>query len=224
VNPVLPAPVAARGLTGFRIANAVFGALAQCAPERVPACESGGDTGVSIGGYDAERRPFVFLEFLHASWGGRPDRDGIDGCASSVVNFSNTPIELVEAHYPLRIEQHGFVADSGGVGRYRGGLGVVKDYRFLEERGVLQIRADRQRVAPYGLAGGGPGAPGANLLQRAGSEEWERLPGKTLLEVRRGDLFRHVLAGAGGWGDPTERDPGAVEADVREGKVKAAEL
>src|SRR5919108_4953159 len=72
VNPVLPAPVAARGLTGFRIANALFGALAHLAPERVPACESGGDTGVSIGGYDAARRPFVFLEFLHASWGGRP--------------------------------------------------------------------------------------------------------------------------------------------------------
>ena len=68
VNPVMPAAVAARGLTGFRMANAVFGALAQIAPDRVFACEVGGDTGVSFGGYDAERRPFVFLEFLFGSW------------------------------------------------------------------------------------------------------------------------------------------------------------
>ncbi len=100
VNPVLPASVAARGLTGFRIANAVFGALAQVAPDRVFACEVGGDTGVSIGGYDAERRAFVFLEFLFGSWGGRPTRDGIDACSSSVVNFSNNPIEVIEAEYP----------------------------------------------------------------------------------------------------------------------------
>ena len=71
VNPVLPASVAARGLTGFRLANALFGAITQIAPDRVFACEVGGDTGVSFGGYDAERRPFVFLEFLFGSWGGR---------------------------------------------------------------------------------------------------------------------------------------------------------
>src|SRR5580700_4462593 len=94
VNPVMPAPVAARGLTGFRVAGALFGALAQIAPDRVFACEMGGDTGISFGGYDAERRPFVFLEFLYGSWGGRPTKDGIDGSASAVVNFSNNPIEI----------------------------------------------------------------------------------------------------------------------------------
>jgi N-methylhydantoinase B len=103
---VLPASVAARGLTGFRTANVVFGALAQIAPDRVFACEVGGDTGVSIGGYDAERRAFVFLEFLFGSWGGRPTRDGIDACSSSVVNFSNNPIEVIEAEYPIRIQRY----------------------------------------------------------------------------------------------------------------------
>src|SRR5207247_1784805 len=93
VNPVQPAAVAARGLTGFRMANTMFGALAQIAPDRVFACEMGGDTGVSFGGYDAERRPFVFLEFLFGSWGGRPTRDGVDACSRAVVNFSNNPIE-----------------------------------------------------------------------------------------------------------------------------------
>ena len=73
INPYPPAAVAARGLTGF-----LFGALAKVAPDRVPACESGGDTGITSGGYDDQRRPFVFLEFLHGSWGGRPDRDGVE--------------------------------------------------------------------------------------------------------------------------------------------------
>ena len=96
VNPLLPAPVAARGLTGFRIANAVFGALAQMAPDRVPACEAGGDTGITMGGYDDRRRAFVFLEFLFSGWGGRPFADGVDGAASIVVNFSNNPTEVIE--------------------------------------------------------------------------------------------------------------------------------
>src|SRR5262249_57190955 len=84
VNPVMPASVAARGLTGFRIATTVFGALAQIAPDRVFACEMGGDTGVSYGGYDPLREPFVFLEFLLGSWGARPSSDGVDACSSSV--------------------------------------------------------------------------------------------------------------------------------------------
>jgi hypothetical protein len=157
VNPVLPAAVAARGLTGFRLANALFGALARIAPDRVFACEVGGDTGVSIGGYDAERRPFVFLEFLFGSWGGRPDKDGVDANSSAVVNFSNNPVEVIEAEYPIAIERYGFVPDSGGPGKFRGGLALVREYRFLEAESVLQLRTDRRRFLPYGLAGGAAG-------------------------------------------------------------------
>jgi N-methylhydantoinase B len=91
LNPVMPAPVAAHGLTGFRVANALFGALAKIAPDRVFACEMGGDTGISFGGYDAGRQPFVFLEFLFGFWGGRPTKDGSDAAASAVVNFSTMP-------------------------------------------------------------------------------------------------------------------------------------
>jgi N-methylhydantoinase B len=218
VNPELPAPVAARGLTGFRLANAVFGALAQVAPDRVPAAESGGDTGISIGGYDRERRPFVYLEFLFGGWGGRPDRDGVDGCASMVVNFANNPIEMVEASQPLRIERYGFVPDSGGPGRFRGGLALVKEYRFLEEEGTLQIRSDRHRFRPYGLDGGGAGAPASNVLN-PGTDGERVLPSKTLLRIKRGDLLRHTLAGAGGYGDPRRRDPARLRDDLRNGKV-----
>ena len=123
VNPHRPAPVAARGLTGFRIANAVLGALAQAVPERVPAAEAGGDTGVSLAGYDAQGEPFVLLEFLFGSWGGRPFADGPDGVSSVVVNFANNPAEVIEAEHPIAIDRYEFVPDSGGDGRYRGGLG-----------------------------------------------------------------------------------------------------
>jgi N-methylhydantoinase B len=220
VNPVPPAAVAARGLTGFRLANALFGALARVAPDRVFACEVGGDTGVSIGGYDADRRPFVFLEFLFGSWGGRPARDGVDANSSAVVNFSNNPVEVIEAEYPIAIERYGFLPDTGGPGRFRGGLALVREYRFLEAEGVLQLRTDRRRFLPYGLAGGHPGTPSANLLNPAG--EARELPGKCTITVRRGDVFRHTLAGAGGWGDPLERDPERVGQDVREEKIGAA--
>jgi N-methylhydantoinase B len=212
--------VAARGLTGFRLANALFGALAQVAPDRVFACEVGGDTGVSIGGYDADRRPFVFLEFLFGSWGGRPARDGVDANSSAVVNFSNNPVEVIEAEYPIAIERYGFVPDTGGPGRFRGGLALVREYRFLEAEGVLQLRTDRRRFLPYGLAGGRPGTPSGNVLNPAG--EARELPGKCTITVRRGDVFRHVLAGAGGWGDPLERDPERVRQDVVEEKIGAA--
>lgn len=211
-NPVMPAPVAARGLTGFRLANAIMGALAQMAPDAVPACEVGGDTGISIGGYRADRSPFVFLEFLFCGWGGRPDRDGVDGCASIVVNFSNNPAEVVEAEYPLEILEYGFLPDTGGPGKYRGGLAVVREYRFTEAEGVLQIRSDRHRSRPYGLAGGREGSPSANILNP--DTDPKTLPAKTLLNMKRGDVLRHVLAGAGGHGDPLERAPERVLDDV----------
>jgi N-methylhydantoinase B len=218
VNPILPAPVAARGLTGFRLANVVFGARAQVAPDRVPAAESGGDTGISLAGYYPDRRPFVYVEFLCGGWGGRPDRDGVDGCASMVVNTGNNPIEQIEATFPFRIERYEYVPDTGGPGQYRGGLALVREYRFLEREGTLQIRSDRHRFRPYGLAGGGAGAPASNVLNPGGSDE-QVLPSKTLLRIKRGDLLRHTLAGAGGFGDPGARDPGALKDDIRNGKV-----
>jgi N-methylhydantoinase B len=137
-----------------------------------------------------------------------------------VVNFSNNPVEVIEAEYPIAIERYGFLPDTGGPGRFRGGLALVREYRFLEAEGVLQLRTDRRRFLPYGLAGGRPGTPAANLLNPAG--EARELPGKCTITVRRGDVFRHVLAGAGGWGDPLERDPERVGQDVLEEKIGAA--
>ena len=157
---MLPASVAARGLTGFRMANAVFGALAKIAPDRVFACESGGDTGISYGGYDADRKPFVFIEFLYGGWGGRPDRDGVDGCSSSVVNFSNNPIEIIESEQPLVIQPVRLRAGHRRRGHvpWRPGAGPrLPSSRPTRRR--FQLRTDRRRFMPYGLAGGRDGTP-----------------------------------------------------------------
>jgi N-methylhydantoinase B len=220
LNPLLPAPVAARGLTGIRTASTVLGALAQIAPDRVPACEGGGDSGIGISGYRADRTPFNFLEFLLGCWGGRPDRNGIDGCASIVANTANNPVEVVELEHPVQILRYGFLPDTGGPGRHRGGLAMIREYRFTEEEGILQIRSDRHRFQPYGLAGGKPGASSRNILNPDG--EARLLPSKTLMTLRRGDVLRHTLAGAGGHGDPFTRDPEQVLDDALNEKVTLA--
>jgi N-methylhydantoinase B len=135
-----------------------------------------------------------------------------------VVNTGNNPIEQVEATYPFRIERYEFVPDTGGAGQHRGSLALVREYRFLEAEGTLQIRSDRHKFRPYGLAGGQPGAPASNVLN-PGTPQEQVLPSKTLLRIKRGDLLRHTLAGAGGYGDARGRDRQRVREDVRNGKV-----
>jgi len=212
-NGVLPAASAARGLTGFRMLDTCFGALAQMLPRRAIAASEGGNTGVSIGGYYPDRRPFIFVEFICSAWGGRPWADGLDGNANLFANMSLPPAEVTEAEQPLQILCTEFIQDVGGPGRYRGGVSIRRDYKLLEAEAVLQVRADRHAFRPYGLYGGQPGKPSRNVLN-PGAEDRE-LPGKFTMTMRRGDVFRHEQAGPGGWGDPLEREPGRVLRDVR---------
>lgn len=218
VNCTSPAPVAARGLGGIRTCEAIFGALAQMLPDRVFACESAGDTGVTIAGYHRDGRPFVHLEFLYGTWGGGPLKDGIDGSSSVPINYSNTPVEVVELEQPIRIEQYSFWPDTGGPGKYRGGLGLVREYRLVGvPEAILQVRSDRQKTQPYGLWGGKSGSKSENILSPA--TEAKRLPSKFMIHLKEGDVFRHIMAGGGGWGDPLERDPDAVLEDVLNEKI-----
>jgi N-methylhydantoinase B len=219
VNPVHPAPVAARALGGFRVIQAVLGALAQLLPDRIPACWGGGEFGISFGGYYPDRRPLVYLEFHNVSGpGGGPFADGCDGGSVSLVNVANTTVELIEADQPLLIEEYGLLPDTGGPGKFRGALGVVRQYRLLAPEATVQVRSDRRRFRPYGLRGGQPGSPCLVYLLRDGSREL--LPAKCLLKLRAGDEIRVEPAGAGGYGDPFERDPEAVAADVRDYRVE----
>ncbi len=212
-NGVLPAACAARGLTGFRMTDCIFGALAMMLPDRVKAAGDGGNTGVSIGGYYADRRPFIYVDFTCGAWGARPFADGLDGNSHMFANMASHSIEITEAEQPISLLAYEFVADKAGAGKYRGGVPFKRDYRFNEAEGVLQVRSDRRDHRPFGLYGGSPGRPSENYLNPEG--ENRVLPGKLTMTVRRGDIFRHVLAGAGGWGDPLERDAAAVLKDVR---------
>jgi N-methylhydantoinase B len=212
-NAVLPAACAARGLTGFRMTDCMFGALAMMLPDKVKAAGDGGNTGISIGGYDRERRPFVYVDFTCGAWGARPWADGLDGNSHMFANMASHSVEVTEAEQPISLLAYEFVPDKAGAGKYRGGVPFRRDYRFNETEGVLQVRSDRRDHRPFGLYGGSPGAPSENYLNPA--QENRILPGKFTMTVKKGDVFRHVLAGAGGWGDPLERDPAAVLWDVR---------
>ncbi|MCP5150738.1 MAG: hydantoinase B/oxoprolinase family protein [Ectothiorhodospiraceae bacterium] len=217
-----PAPVAARGLGAARATDCLWGALARMLPDKVFACGVQGDYGVTIAGYRRDGRPFVNLEFLFSGWGGRPHQDGIDGISSLAVNYANTPAEVIEVEQPLRIERYGFRADTGGAGKHRGSVGLVRDYRLVgADTAVLQVRGDRQKFRPFGLHGGASGAFAGNAINPG--TDHERVPrGKFMTEMVEGDVFRAMLAGGGGWGDPLERDPALVLEDVLDEKVSLA--
>ncbi len=212
-NGVLPAACAARGLTGFRMVDCAFGALAMMVPDRVCAASDGGNTGVSVGGYDKDRNPFIYVDFTCGTWGGRPWADGLNGNSNMFANMASQSIEVTEAENPLRIGSYEFLPDRAGIGQYRGGVPYRRDYEFLEEEGVFQVRSDRRRFRPYGLYGGGAGQPSQNCLNP--DAENEPVASKLTMDITRGTVFRHELAGGGGWGDPLERDPAAVLKDVR---------
>ena len=212
-NGVLPAACAARGLTGFRMTDCMFGALAMMLPDMVKAAGDGGNTGISIGGWDADRKPFIYVDFTCGAWGARPWADGLDGNSHMFANMASHSIEVTESEHPIQLLAYEFVPDKAGAGKYRGGVPFRRDYRFVEEEGVLQVRSDRRDHRPFGLYGGSPGKPSENYLNP--DAENRALPGKFTMTVKRGDVFRHVLAGAGGWGDPLERDIAAVLRDVR---------
>src|SRR5262249_38223642 len=155
---------------------ALFGALAQIVPERIPAAGEGGNTVVCLSGRRADREPFIIVDMLCGAWGGRPRKDGIEAVTNPSQNLSNTPTEVLEAQHPVLIEDYALIPDSCGAGEWRGGLGLRRSYRILAAEALLQLRADRVRFEPYGLEGGAPARPGRNALRRAGAET--ALPGK----------------------------------------------
>ena len=220
VNPLIPAACAARALTGYRVVDAMFGALAQVVPDRVPAAGEGGNTVVSLGGYKDDGEPFIIVDMICGAWGGRPDKDGIEAITNPSQNLSNTPVETMESQHPVRVEEYALVPDSCGAGKWRGGLGIARSYRVLAPEAGLQLRADRMKILPYGLAGGDPATGAVNEIITASGEHIS-LPSKINRKMGQGDLVRHVQPGGGGFGDPLTRDPARVAADVWNTKISA---
>jgi N-methylhydantoinase B len=217
LNPRLPGACAARALTGYRMLDVVLGALAQALPERVPAAGEGGNTVLSLGGLQRDGSPFVLVDMITGAWGGRPDRDGMEAVTNPSQNMSNSPVEVLEAHHPIRVDEYGFVPDSCGPGRFRGGLGLRRRYTLLNDEATLQLRSDRMRFRPYGLAGGGSARGTRNVLNPDG--EAREMPAKFAVTLRHGDVVLHEQPGGGGHGDPFTRDPERVADDVRDEKI-----
>jgi N-methylhydantoinase B len=134
------------------------------------------------------------------------------------ANMASFSVEVIEAENPLEVLDYEFVPDTGGAGKFRGGMSQRKTWRMLADEGVLQVRADRQTHRPYGLYGGGPGALGRNVMN-PGLPTETKLHSKITMTLTRGEIFRHDLPGAGGWGPALDRDPALVAQDLRDGLV-----
>lgn len=194
VNALPPAAVAAGNVeTSQRVADVLLGALAQAAPERVPAASQGTMNNVLIGNDE-----FAYYETVAGGQGARPGRDGQSGIQTGMTNTQNTPVEALHAHYPFRVTAYTLRRGSGGDGRFRGGDGIRRELRF-EAPATLSLMGERRRHAPWGLAGGEPGATGEDWLIRASGERL-RLPGKVTVEVEPGDRLVVLTPGGGGWG------------------------
>src|SRR5437763_2387847 len=216
---VMPGASTMRGVTGFRIFDAVNGALAQLIPHRVPAAGEGGNSLAIFAGKRPGGEPFIYFELVVGTWGARPTADGNDGLCNPAATAANIPVEVAESEFPIMIESYGLVPDSGGPGLYRGGLAIERTWRTLAGETTLQVRSDRQRHAPYGLYGGLPGGASANELSNGNATK--AFPPMFSTTVASGTGYRHRMAGGGGWGDPLERDPELVADDVRNEKVSA---
>ncbi|KAF0228412.1 MAG: N-methylhydantoinase [Beijerinckiaceae bacterium] len=223
VNARFPAPVSMRMLTGHRIATAVLKAFAAAVPERIPASYYGVTFNHAINILHEDGRRQVYFDYSIGGWGAHPEVDGPSGFAAGFHNGQNTPIEMVEAIFPLRFTRYGFVPDSGGAGRTRGGLGLERSFEFLAERGLFNGSFDAFVSRPYGLAGGSPGKGGRLSVTRGATTT--ELPAKTIgHELRMGDIVSMITPGGGGFGPPAERPADRLAADKIDGLVTATGL
>jgi N-methylhydantoinase B len=201
VNAMAPAAVAGGNVeTSQRIVDVLFRALAAAAPDRIPAASSGSMSNLTIGGFDRFRkRRFSYYETIAGGAGAAPGRPGASGIHTHMTNTLNTPIEALEAYYPMRITEYRIRRGSGGRGLARGGDGLVREIQCLVDSNV-SLLGERRSLRPWGLAGGGDGATGADYLVNAGRRL--RLAAKTNVSLKAGDRIRVETPGGGGWGEP----------------------
>jgi N-methylhydantoinase B len=223
LNPEPPAAVVGGNVeTSQRVTDVTFAALAETAPEVVPAGGQGTMNNLTIGGRTAADdensvgTEFSYYETIGGGFGARPERDGMDGVQVGMTNTLNTPVEALEAAYPLAVERYALRPGSGGAGRYRGGLGIERSVT-LSTDATVSLLTERRRTNPRGIAGGEDGATGENRI------DGERVPAKTTREVEAGTTVTVRTPGGGGHGDPDERDEKLEERDRADGKTGVEE-
>jgi len=221
VNASYPAPVASRGIALLRIEDVVIGVLGKAAPERMTAAHSGQYTMVSVAGTDPDSGERMLGQLggpVVGGHGARATKDGIDVSSHGCTNGYIIPIEIGEARYPIRFNRLELWEDSGGAGRWRGGLGYFAEIEWVRGDCSITFRRERMRFQPWGIQGGGS-APLCRTEFVALDDSTHPLPGKIVLPLQAGEKLRYWTTGSGGYGDPLTRDVHRVLEDVLDGRV-----
>ena len=218
VNAVPPVGVVGGWEVVMRLCCLGFRALSDAMPDKVMASTKSINCHMACGGTDPRTGEYyTFIETMAGGWGGLPTKDGMDAVQSHVQNTENSAIEETENNLPFLITRYELIPDSEGAGRYRGGLGLRRDWKFPGHEATLTIFSDNRKFAPWGLFGGGSGASSKYILNPDG--EAKELPSKVTLHLQPGSVISYRTPGGGGYGPPLERDPERVLQDVTQGKV-----
>jgi N-methylhydantoinase B len=224
VNAEFPAPVVyANHEISHRVADMVMGALVNFMPEQVMACSQGTSAILTLGGVDPRNgRHYVSYETMKGGFGARPNKDGINCIASGISNTMNTPVEVLEMAFPVRVERYEINPDSGGAGRYRGGCGAKRVWRMLEGADATgALCMERMTSPPFGLRGGKAGAA-AVVTVTPPDGATRHLPSKGAFAAPAGSVIDMITPGSGGFGPVAERNPAAIGRDLLDGYVSAA--
>lgn len=219
VNAVFPAPVAGRMVVNHRIATAVFGALAGIMPQRIPAAYYAISYVYALQTTNRQGKRQVYFDIEVGGWGGHAGGDGASALSCGLHNNTNAPIEMVEAKYPVTFTRYGLIPDSGGAGQFRGGLGLVREWRLDAAEGSLSTNFERFRHAPYGIKGGAPGSLSRTTVTHPDGSTVSLRSKVSGIPLMRGDVVTIETSGGGGYGDPAARDPQRLARDLAEGLV-----
>ena len=214
-----------------RVTDIIFGALADALPDRIPASLGGTSCCFLFGGEHPDTGElYSHFHFEGIGWGGRPTKDGNSQIIVINGNCRNTPVEVFETRYPLRVDSYRLLEDSGGAGKNRGGLGIERILTIQTDQITVSALFNRMTVDPFGIHGGKPGRNSGIFVRRSGEPGWQTFseafgtisPSKfSNVLLHRGDQVKLIAPGGGGWGDPLAREPDRVVADVAEGLVTA---
>jgi len=223
LNARPPSAVGARTDTCQMVAGRIVEAFAKARPESLPAPSNDASTAVVFSGQDPRgNHEYVYVEAIAGGAGGGPDADGLDAVQVHITNTSNLPIEALERAFPLRVERYEFLLDSGGAGRFRGGMGLRRDIRVLGHEATFSAHGDRHRIPARGAGGGCSGGLGRYLLVEADGSPARVLPAKTSnVKVPPNAIVSIRTPGGGGYGLPGHRDAANVEEDVESGVLSA---
>jgi N-methylhydantoinase B len=205
-----------------RIAIAVFGALAKIAPQRIPAAYYAISYVYALQTVGRKGKGQVYFDIEVGGWGGHAGGDGASALSCGLHNNTNAPIEMIEAKYPVTFTRYGLIPDSGGAGRFRGGLGLVREWRLDADAGKLGAHFERFRFPPHGIQGGQPGSLSRMTITHPDGSRTALRSKISGIPLKAGDIVTIETSGGGGYGDPLTRDRDRVTADLADGMISPA--